>query len=163
MDYQYLIFAHLLGLVIFVAAHGVSMFLTAALRRERDPGRLRAMLDLSLLSLPANYVGLLLLIASGVWLGFAGGYWSQGWIWTALVLLVALLALMMAMGVTFFSKVRAAVGLQPYRQTRQVTLGPIAAPEELERLLSGPQLRLTMIVGLVGLVLILGLMILKPF
>jgi len=163
VDYQYLLLAHFLGFALFLIGHGVSMFFAAALRRERNVDRLRALLDLSLSSLIANYVGLLLLIASGIWLGFAGMFWGQGWIWTAIAILVAEMALMIVMGVTYFGRVRTAVGLQPYRRTNQVPLGPVASPEDLDRLLSGPQSRIIMGVGVLGLVALMTLMVLKPF
>jgi len=163
VDYQYLLLAHLLGFALFLIGHGVSMFFVAALRRERDPDRLRALLDLSLSSLVANYLGLLLLIASGIWLGFAGGFWGQGWIWTAIAILVLEMALMMFMGVTYFGRVRTAVGLQPYRRTDQVSLGPVAAPDELDRLLRGRQPGIVMGLGVLGLLALLALMVLKPF
>lgn len=163
MGYQYLLFAHLLGFALFLIGHGVSMFFAAALRRERNPDRLRALLDLSLSSLVANYLGLLLLIASGIWLGFAGGFWGQGWIWTAIAILVLEMAVMIYMGVTYFGRIRTAVGLQPYRQTSQVPLGPVASPEALDRLLSGPQSRIIMAVGVLGLLALIVLMVLKPF
>ena len=129
MDYQYLLLAHLLGFALFLIGHGVSMFFATALRRERNVERLRALLDLSLSGLVATYLGLLLLIGSGIWLGFVGGFWGQGWIWTAVAILVIEMALMMFMGVTYFGRVRTAVGLQPYRLTGQVPRGPVASPE----------------------------------
>ena len=163
MDYQYLLLAHLLGFALFLMGHGVSMFFAAALRRERNVDRLRALLDLSLSSLVVTYLGLLLLIASGIWLGVAGGFWGQGWIWTAIAILVIEMALMMFMGVTYFGRVRKAVGLQPYRRTGQVPLGPVASPEDLDRLLSGPQPRIVTGVGFIGLLALIALMVLKPF
>ena len=78
MVYQYLLLAHLLGFSLFLIGHGVSMFFSAALRRERNPDRLRALLDLSLSSLIANYLGLLLLIASGIWLGLPVASGARG-------------------------------------------------------------------------------------
>jgi hypothetical protein len=163
VDYQYLLLAHLLGFALFLIGHGVSMYFLAALRRERNPDRLRALLDLSLLSLPVNYLGLLLLIGSGIWLGFAGAFWGQGWIWTAIAILVLELALMIFMGQSYFGRVRLAVGLQPARRTNQVPLGPVAPPEELDRLLSGPQAGITMGLGFLGLLALNVLMVLKPF
>ena len=163
MDYQYLLFAHLLGLALFLIGHGVSMFFTQALRRERQPDRLRAILDLSLSGLGLNYLGLVLLIGSGIWMGVAGGFFAQGWIWTAIAVLLVVMATMIYLGVTFFSPLRVAVGLQPYRQTGQVTLGPVASPEELNRLLSGRQPGIATGVGIVGLLALLVLMVFKPF
>ena len=163
MDYQYLLLAHLLGFALFLLGHGVSMFFAATLRRERNVDRLRALLDLSMSSLIATYLGLLLLIVSGIWLGFAGGFWGQGWIWTAIAILVAEMALMIFMGVTYFGRVRTAVGLQRYRRTNQVQLGPVAPVDELDRLLTGPQSRIIMSAGILGLLALIALMVLKPF
>ena len=163
MDYQYLLLAHLLGFALFLLGHGVSMFFAAALRRERNVDRLRALLDLSMSNLIATYLGLLLLIVSGIWLGFAGGFWGQGWIWTAIAILVAEMALMIFMGVTYFGRVRTAVGLQPYRRTNQVPLGPVATADELGRLLAGPQSGIIMSAGILGLLALIALMVLKPF
>ena len=73
------------------------------------------------------------------------------------------MALMIFMGVTYFSRVRTAVGLQPYRRTSQVRVGPVAPPEELDRLLSGPQSPIVMAVGVLGLIALVALMVLKPF
>ena len=163
MDYQYLLLAHLLGFALFLLGHGVSMFFAAALRRERNVDHLRALLDLSMSSLIATYLGLLLLIVSGIWLGFAGGFWGQGWIWTAIAILVAEMALMIFMGVTYFGRVRTAVGLQRYRRTNQVQLGPVAPVDELDRLLTGPQSRIIMSAGILGPLALVALMVLKPF
>jgi len=163
MAYEIALFAHLIGVAMFLVAHGVSVFFAFALARERNPERIRAILDLSLGSLGVNYLGLLLLIGAGIWLGFMGQFWSEGWIWTSLVLLVVIAAFMIFMGVTYFGKVREAVGLQRYRRTGQVELGPIASPDALNRLLSQPQPHLTGFVGGLGLLVILVLMVFKPF
>ncbi len=163
MDYQYLLFAHLLGFAIFLLAHGASTFVAASLGRERDPARLRTLLDLSLASLPMVYIGLLLLIGSGIWLGFVGGYWQSGWIWTAIGVLVLMLVLMIAVAAPYFDRLRLAVGLQGKRSSRQVPLGPVASDAELNALLSGPQPRIIMLIGVLGLLAILVLMVLKPF
>jgi hypothetical protein len=163
MDYIYLLFGHLLGVVIFAAGHGISMAMLALMRRERNVDRLRAMLDMSLGGLFATYGGLLLIIGFGIWLGFAGGWWGAGWLWTSIAILVGIMALMMYMGVTYFSRIREAVGLLPYRFTRSVTLGPVATEAELAALLQSPKAGLTMTLGTLSLIALLVLMILKPY
>jgi hypothetical protein len=163
MDYNYLILGHLLGVVIFVAGHGISMALIALMRRERNVDRLRAMLDMSLGGLFATYGGLLLTIGFGTWLGFAGGWWGAGWLWTSVAILVGIMALMMYMGVSYFSRIREAVGLLPYRFTASVTLGPVVSEAELTALLMSPKAGLTMSLGTLSLIALLVLMVLKPF
>jgi uncharacterized membrane protein len=163
MDYNWLVFAHVLGVVIFAAGHGISMAMLAMLRNERNPDRLRAMLDMSLGGLFATYGGLLLIIVSGVWLGFEGGFWGQGWLWTSIAILVAITVFMMFVGVTHFGRIREAVGLQPYRFTRQVTLGPIASEADIAALAMSPKVGLTMSLGTLALIALLILMTVKPF
>jgi small-conductance mechanosensitive channel len=163
MIYELLLFTHLIGLALFLMAHGAAVFLSVSLGRERAPERLRAMLDLSMSSLVASYAGLLLLIASGVTLGFMGQFWSAGWIWASLLVLIGMMLFMMYMGMTYFSKIRRAVGLLPYRRTHQVELGPEASPEDIEKLLTSARLPITAVVGGLGLLVLIGLMVLKPF
>jgi uncharacterized protein YacL len=163
VTHELLLFTHLIGLALFLMAHGASVFLSASLGRERAPERLRAMLDLSMNSLVTSYVGLIVLIASGVALGFVGQFWSAGWIWTSLLLLIGLVLFMMYMGMTYFSKIRRAVGLLPYRRSHQMQLGPEASPQDLEKLLTSAKLPITVVVGGLGLLVLIGLMVFKPF
>ena len=53
--YQWWVFIHIVGVLGFLLAHGVSVAVLFALRRERDPGRIRALLALSGQSANAFY------------------------------------------------------------------------------------------------------------
>jgi len=44
---RWIVFLHVLGAFMFVAGHGVSMFVVFQVRREADRTRLAALLDLS--------------------------------------------------------------------------------------------------------------------
>src|SRR5579862_5700891 len=86
--YQWLVFAHVLGVFGFLLAHGTAAAVAFALPRQREVERVRVLLDLSRgVTMVAN-VSLLVLLAAGITAGFMGNWWSQGWIWTALGLLV---------------------------------------------------------------------------
>ena len=63
--YQWFVFAHLVGLVLFVFAHGTSAFTTYQIRTMRDPDVVRGYLDLSQQATRVAYVGLILLILGG--------------------------------------------------------------------------------------------------
>ena len=56
----------------FVLAHGVSLFVSLRLAKERDPARLGALLDLSLSSVKVASLMLLLTILTGVLATFVG-------------------------------------------------------------------------------------------
>jgi hypothetical protein len=90
-----------------------------SLRRERDPERIKALLDLSRVTIGVAYISLLVLLTGGIVTGFLGHWWGQGWIWTALALLIALIVGMGLLGTGFYDRVRIAVGTQPVLGTRR--------------------------------------------
>ena len=47
--YQWLVFVHLVGLVLFVFLHGVSMWAVFAVRRNPDPDTARLLLGMSVI------------------------------------------------------------------------------------------------------------------
>ena len=98
-------------MLLFFIAHGTSMAVGFRLKRERDPARIRALLDLSSWSLGvapsiAFVVGLLAGIAAGI----MGGWFGQAWIWIALVLFVVVAGVMTPMVAARLNVIRAAAG-----------------------------------------------------
>src|SRR3990172_6766273 len=82
---------HLLGFFVILLAHGSSSSASFALQRERDPERIRALLELSANSSGAMYVSILVLLASGFTAGVIGHWWSQTWIRASLILLIVIM------------------------------------------------------------------------
>ena len=77
--YPWLVFVHLLGLIVFVAMHGVAMFVAFRIRPERDAAVVKLLLALSSRANQAMYLGLLLLGIGG--LGAANPpacWWRRG-------------------------------------------------------------------------------------
>lgn len=161
--YGIVIYLHIAGVFLFLLGHGASANVAFALKQERNADRIRALLDLSVWSYIGTYVGLLTLLLTGIAAGFMSNAWGRGWIWAALVLLIALFAVMGIFGSNYYGKVRTAVGLQPYRRTSQVTLGPVATEAELAVLLNTNRPLLLTAIGVGGLLVILWLMMFKPF
>jgi uncharacterized membrane protein len=154
--YRWWVFAHVVGAFLFVGAHGASAFVSFRVRRERDPKTVSALLQLSLASVKLAYVGLLVLIVAGVVAGFQISAWSQGWIWTAIAVLVVTTGFMYAVGTTYYQKVRTV--------TEAIVNGSEAVtPEQYAEVLSSRRPHLLAAVGLVALLVILWLMLLKPF
>jgi hypothetical protein len=160
---QVLLFVHLVGAFAFVLGHGASAMVAMRLREERDPERVRALLDLSSFSLSATYSGLVLLLIGGIAGGFAGGYWGRAWIWTALVLLVAITVAMYPLGSQHYAKVRRAVAMRTYQDKKDAPLPEPASAAELDTLLASSQPILLAAIGGGGLLIILYLMVFKPF
>jgi hypothetical protein len=162
--YDWWVFLHIAGAFGFLMAHGVSAGIALKLRRERELERIRALLDLSVASVGALYGSLLVLLAGGIVAGFVGHWWGSGWIWTALGVLVALMVAMYALASTYYNRVREAAGVQNYDQRKKgIDPGPPAPPEELAALLRSARPLVIAGIGFAGLLLILWLMVLKPF
>lgn len=165
--YRWWVFLHILGAFGFLLAHGVSVAMVLSLRREREPERIKALLDLSRVSIGLAYISLLVLLTGGIVSGFLGHWWGQGWIWTALALLIVLMAAMGWLGTSFYDQVRIAVGTEPTLGSRRKAWlrdrPPPVTPSELGSLLASSQPLLIAWMGVIGLAVILWLMVLKPF
>jgi hypothetical protein len=146
--YIWLKFLHLVGLGAFLVGHGVSAGSSLVLRRPLPDTARAAILQLSIRAYAAAGPGLLLLLVTGVWMGFLGSFWRTGWIWAAIVVLVATIVIMSANSVPYH-KAREAAG--------KVPMGAIEAE------LSKARPLLLAAVGGVGLVLLIFLMMFKPF
>ena len=158
--YPWLVFAHILGAFLFVAAHGVSVWLALRVGRERDPGRIAALLSLSTGSFAGLYAGLGLLLGAGIAAGLVGGHFGRLWIWIALALLIAITVAMYLVATRYFVRLRRAVG-EPVRD--EPGTGVAVAPEELESLIrENPAVPLA-VIGFGGFVVILWLVVFKPF
>ena len=145
-------YLHVAGAFGFLAAHGVAIAVALRLRRERDPARCRAILDLSRATRPWMYVSLLVLLVAGVVRGFQLHAWSQGWIWAALGLLIAMLVAAFPLAVPYYIRVRKAVAE-----------GADTPPDQLDALLRSSRPLVILWVETAGLLVILWLMVFKPF
>jgi hypothetical protein len=161
--YPWLVLLHVVGAFGFVLSHGVSAYMAIALRRERDPARIRALLDLSSVSLGGMYGSLALLLIAGIAAGIVGGWFGRAWIWLALVTLVIVIVAMYAMASRYYGELRSAVGLPSYRDQKGGPPPAPASPETVAAMLASPIPGAILAVGLIGLLVILWLMVVKPF
>ena len=126
------------------------------LRRERDPGRIMAFLELSSSTMTLMYVSLLLLLTGGIVAGFMGQWWEQGWIWVSLGTLVAIILAMFALATTYYRRLRRIVGAMAGG-------AQAVSSDRLGELLAGPRPWILAVVGFGGILFILYLMMFKPF
>jgi uncharacterized membrane protein len=145
-----LLLLHLLGAFAFVAAHGASAAVTLRLRRERDPARIGALLDLSRSTRGFTYASLLLLLGAGIALGFVGHRWSGIWIWLSLALLAAMTGAAVALAPAWFTAIRRAAEREP------------VDAQELAALALSPRGLWLAWLEIAGVVAILALMVYKP-
>ena len=107
--YQWLVFVHLAGLVLFLLMHGVSMWAAFGVRRDPRPETARLLLGLSLRANGVMYIGLLLLIVGGLGAAWNANQLTAGWIVASYVVLLAVIVAMYAMGSSLYAPLRQAL------------------------------------------------------
>lgn len=161
--YPWIVFVHITGAFFFVLSHGVAAWASFQLDKERDPVRVRTLLDLMSTSLSGVYIGLLVLLIAGIWAGIYGGHFARGWIWASLGLLIAITIAMYLLATRYYAGLREAVGMRS-QQTKKEAPDPVPVGQaELEAILARNPSAALAGVGFGGLALIILLMVLKPF
>ena len=161
--YPWFVFLHVLGVFGFLIAHGASAAIAFALQRERNLEHVRALLLLSGNTLGLSFLTLLVLLVSGIIAGFMGQWWGQGWIWVALLLLIAIIVAMSVLGSAVYGGVRKAAGLPYALSGKPQPAVPPASPAELDALLARGNPMLLTVIGYGGFAVITWLMMFKPF
>jgi hypothetical protein len=151
--YPWLVFLHVVGGFAFVLAHGASVMVAFRVRHARDPATMRALLDLSEYSMIFALPALLVVLASGIGLGFWGGHWGRLWIWISLGLLIGIAVSMGLLGTAHYSRMRHAA---------KVASSSGSLTPELAGLRASRRPFLLAAIGGIGLLAILWLMAFKP-
>jgi hypothetical protein len=164
--YPWIVFIHAAALLLFFIAHGASMAVAFRLTRERDPARVRALLDISAWSVTLwPSIAFVIGLAAGIAAGIMGGHFGRLWIWLSLVLLIVVSGVMTPMVAMRFNAIRAAAGMAvtPPFSRRRPAEAPAPNEGELHRLLDRWNPLPTAAMGLGGFLFILWLMFFKPF
>jgi plastocyanin len=152
---QWWVFVHVVGVLAFMASHGVTMGVLFKLRTERDPKAVNDLLTLSASSTRWFYPSFGLLLLGGIGAGFALDVWGRVWIWVAIGILVAVTLAMYGMASPYYRKVRLV--------SRAMSEGSQAVtPEQFDQVLAGSRPITISVIGIVGLLAILYLMIFQP-
>jgi len=161
MDYAWWVYLHIVGAFAFVFGHGASGLAAFRIRATRDPAQIRTLLDLSSMALGLTYVGLLLLLIGGIAAAIAGDHFSRGWTWAALGLLVLIIVAMYAMATPFYGQLRVAAGVRA--KDPKVDPNPVVSQPDIDALAGSSRPLVLLVIGGIGILLILWLMVLKPF
>ncbi|HEU0244041.1 MAG TPA: DUF2269 family protein [Candidatus Limnocylindrales bacterium] len=152
--YPWLVTLHLLGLVVFLLAHGVSISVAFRVRGERRRDAVVTLLDLSGRATQVVYVGLALLGVGGLGAAWSAGLLTAPWVVLSYVIVVVTLFAMYAVASPYYHGLRAAIG------------GTADAPplddEALDRRLRTRRPELLATLGGVALVCLVVLMTVKP-
>ncbi len=161
--YLWIKFIHVVAGFTFIMAHGAAISFSFRVKEEKDIDRVSAMFDLSQSMWPVYMLSWLVLMVAGITNGFLGKLWSRGWIWASLVLMLVITVWMFQLGYKTYHPLRKAFGL-PYRDTKgEKPAEPPLAEEERAVLAAATKPMQMLIVGYGGFILILWLMIFKPF
>jgi uncharacterized membrane protein len=159
----WIVFLHVLGAFLFAAGHGISMFVAFRVRKEPDRARMAALLDFSGIGLSVAYVGLLLLLVGGIVAGIVLGSWNKTWIWLSLGLFIVIGIAMTPLGINYFNRLRLALGVRT-RNMKPADPDPVPASDAaLAAILQARNPELLLAVGGGGFVVILWLMMFRPF
>lgn len=158
--YPWVVFVHAASILLFFIAHGASMAVAFRLKQETDPARVRALLDVSRMSIGLfPSVAVIVGFLTGILAGFMGGWWGTLWIWISLVLLVVVAIAMTPLVAVRLNAMRTAAGIA----LKANEAPPAEDPDELRRLIDAWQPMPIAIGGLAAFLVILYLMLLKPF
>lgn len=161
--YPWVVFVHAATVLLFFIAHGTSMAVAFMIKRESEPARVRALLDLSRFSLGVPTVIVVLIgLVSGIAAGFMGGWWGQLWIWISLVIFVGIGLAMTPLVAFRLNPIRVAAGM-PAQPAKKDAPTPVEDPVELRRQLDAWKPAPIAVIGLGGFLVILYLMMAKPF
>lgn len=161
--YPWVVLIHVLAAFGFAVSHGVSAFAAFAIRGERDPERIRALLALSGNSLIWLYLSLLVLVVAGITAALLHGWFGSGWPWAAIALLVLIIGAMFGLATRYYATVRQAVGMPSSADRKGEPPATPLPADELARLLDTRRPEAIAVVGFGGLALLIWLMVVKPF
>ena len=149
--YSWLVFVHLVGLVVFAIAHGASAFVAFRVRGEREPALIAALLGLSQIAVGGLYVGLVLLGIGGLGAAWQGGLLTAPWVVWSYVALAIVLVVMWAVASPY------------YGNLRKLAADPAAGSDgRLAQALDSRRPEALLVVGGAGLLVLVWLMVLKP-
>ncbi len=159
----WIVFLHVISVFLFAAGHGVSLAVAFRVRAEREPSRVLAYLDLSSWSLNLAGIGLLGILVFGILAGIVAGDWGGLWLWTSLVVFIVVGGAMTPLAAMPLNRIRLALG-QRIGRMKATDPDPVALPmDQVVPMLAALRPEMLAAIGGGGFVLILYLMMFKPF
>ena len=159
----WLVFLHTLAALTFFLAHGASIAMAFKVRTETDFARIRAMLDLSASTVGVMFISFLVMGLTGLIMPFILKLWGKGWIWASIVLMFAVFFHMVFMNDKRYKHLRRMVGLPYMIGGKHFDAEPPATQAEVEAHLKKMKVTDLVIVGYGIPVIVLWLMVFKPF
>ena len=152
--YVWLVALHVLGVVLFLVTHGVSMWTAFRVRRETNRDVLAALLRMSARSNQVMYLGLLILGVGGMGAAASAGWLATGWVVTSYAVFLAVLLAMFMIASPYYYRLRDSL-----EGTEKV---PRLDDEELRERLQTRRPEVLALIGGSGLTALVFLMAVKP-
>ena len=161
--YRLFVYLHILGAMGFMLSHSASALMAFKVRRETELARIRALLDVSGTSWIFFAITFLLLLLSGIVSGIMGRWWSEGWMWLSLGLLIAMSVYMGWSTRVHYHALRKVVGLPYMEGSKEMPAEEPASEAEIRAVQATHRPGLLAGIGFGTTVVIVWLMMFKPF
>lgn len=165
MAYQIILYLHVASTLGFFLFHGATASASFGLKREQGRESVELLLKMRETSGIAGGISMSVSLISGIVLGFMGRFWSEAWIWIAIGIFLVISIVMGGYGRNNFDRISYMIDPEKYKAPRDKKgEDPIPATEEelTAEQAKGRPVMLT-VTGIASLVLILWLMMFKPF
>ena len=157
--YNWVVFLHVTVIFIFLIQHAVEIFVTFKLREQKDPEGIFAAYSFMLNNNSRNLrITYLLIILTGAVAGFIARWWKQGWMWSALGVMILIWIVMYHFGGRYLTAVDAITD-----QALKSKAEPSAMDKFRQDLKSRREPEIMTITSVIGMLIILWLMMFKPF
>jgi len=162
--YPWILWLHIFASIMFFFVHGTAMAIAYRLPEEKNMDGMRALLNITGMTLPFLFGSFLLLQAFGIVLAFIAEWWKQAWPWSSFVFLNGMTVWMTWYGRQIYSPLRKALGMAYMTGFSKENKPEIpASMEEIQTLIEKSNPRMLTWVGSIITGLVLWLMIFKPF
>ena len=146
--YGWVVFGHVVAVILGLGAHGTSAFAMFRVRRETDRTRMAAILEVSSSSL---------IVAS-----IMGGHFSKFWPWAAIIVLVVVIGSMTPLAGIPMSNLRRALGMAVQGDKKGDPPRVPATDEEVAAAVARIRPELPAGIGVAGVAILTWLMEAKP-
>ena len=161
--YGWVVFGHVVAVILGLGAHGGSAFAMFRVRRETDRSRMAAILEVSSSSLMVASIGLLVAIVLGIVAAVMGGHFSRFWPWAAIIVLVVVIGSMTPLAGIPMNNLRRALGMTVHGDKKGDPARVPGTVEEVATALARIRPELPAGIGVVGVGILTWLMEAKPF
>ena len=157
--YNWIVFLHVTVIFIFLIQHAAEIIVTFKLREQKEPEGIFAtysfLPDNNSRNLRLTYS---LIIVTGAVAGFMSTWWKQGWMWSALGVMIVIWIIMNRVGGNYLNAVDAITDYAVKNKDDKIAIDKFRSDLKARR-----EPEIMTITSVIGGLIILWLMMFKPF